>query len=197
MMGDSVIGAPVTFRAQVLGGEGAELRVIVNGAVVATVPVTSADFVHDFPSGGDGAYRIEVGRGQAMEALTTPIWWSSGASPRVGVQSRDCTPLRVSGRISGPARVRNGKLPTVCEAGGGSLEGCSVAVRRRGRTLLRGRRELDPGQEVVTARLTRAGHRALGSRPRVVPVKLVFTASDGDGAVAKDVVRARLRLPAP
>jgi len=198
MMGDAIIvGGPVEFSAQVLGGDGGELRVLRDGMVIESVPVAGEDFTHTFTSFSVGAHRIEFARNNRIEALSTPIWLRHSNGVRDDNRRRDCTPLRVSGSLSGPLRLRNGRVRAVCEAAGGGLRTCALAVRGRGRTILRGRRGMEPGEVTVSARLTRAGARLLGPRAKVVPVRLVFTASDGDGAVAREVRRARLRLPAP
>ena len=194
IMGDTVSASGAQFTARVTGGAGAELFVVKDGLAGSAVAVPTADFTHAFPDFGPGRYRLELRRGAQVEALTTPIALEPGSA---GVQSRDCTPLSVEGSAPKLLRLRDGRVRARCEAAGGGLESCELAVRRRGRTILRGRGDVGPGAAEVAAKLTRAGARLLGPRAKTVPVRLVFTASDGDGAVARDVVGARLRLPAP
>jgi hypothetical protein len=79
IMGDDVGPGPVGFRARVMGagpGAGSQPRTLLvmrDGVEIASVPVTSDDFVHEFSADQPGDYRLQLMRGSAIEALTNPI----------------------------------------------------------------------------------------------------------------------------
>jgi len=82
IMGDTV-AAPVDLRARVLGAAptmagskpGAyQLLVVRDGTTIATLPVLSADQSFDIPGLAPGRYRLQLQRGQTVEAVSTPIW---------------------------------------------------------------------------------------------------------------------------
>ena len=92
-MGDSVRARQVGFVARVLGaapgsgpGGSYELNVVKNGAPLRTVPVTSNDFRFAFNSNGPGRYRLQLMRGTAMEAVSSPIYVTApgGGGPSGG-----------------------------------------------------------------------------------------------------------------
>jgi hypothetical protein len=99
IMGDVVRGPSAAFTARVLGaGPGATrpgpyvLFVLKDGLPLLSVPVTSDDFSFPFPSAGAGRYRLQVQRGSAIEAVSSPIWLDTGGYPR----PRGATPLRAA-----------------------------------------------------------------------------------------------------
>jgi hypothetical protein len=83
MMGDPLRATAAKFTARVLNGpkDGQQRQLIVmrDGEPMATVPVTSDDFTHEFEADGAGDYRLQLQRGNAIDALTNPI--TLGASP--------------------------------------------------------------------------------------------------------------------
>jgi hypothetical protein len=81
IMGDELRAKAVDFTAQVLeidAGDEAEgalqLVVLKDGEIVETVPVTGPAAEHAFASSGAGRYRVELRRGDAILALTNPIY---------------------------------------------------------------------------------------------------------------------------
>jgi hypothetical protein len=99
IMGDTVHGAALDFTARVIGaGPGAarpgayQLFVLKDGAPLLALPITSDDFSFDFPSVGSGRYRLQVQRGSAIEAVSSPIYLDPPLAPypRPG----GATPLR-------------------------------------------------------------------------------------------------------
>lgn len=78
IMGDTVRGGIAAFTASVLnvppGGEPIVLHVMKDGADVAALPVAPPSTTYELPSSGPGRYRLELRRGAAILALTTPIW---------------------------------------------------------------------------------------------------------------------------
>ena len=52
-----------SFKARVFGGNGHQLQIVKDGATVATVPVTSDDFIYRFEGKGPGRWRLQVMRG--------------------------------------------------------------------------------------------------------------------------------------
>jgi hypothetical protein len=100
IMGDTVRADAVDFSARVTGaGPGAarpgdyELFVLKDGAPLLAVPITSDDFTFPFPAVGSGRYRLQVQRGSAIEAVSSPIYVEPAqpSYPRPG----SATPLRV------------------------------------------------------------------------------------------------------
>ncbi len=86
MMGDELQDLRADFTARVIGGGpdafGAPTRrliVLKDGVPTTEVPVTSADFTYRFAAEGKGDYRIQLERGNAVEALANPI--TLGAAP--------------------------------------------------------------------------------------------------------------------
>ena len=79
IMGDRLQAAEASFRARVIGaapGVGSqprELLVMRDGQEIASVPVTSDDFVYEFSGTEPGDYRLQLMRGSAIEGLTNPI----------------------------------------------------------------------------------------------------------------------------
>jgi hypothetical protein len=82
IMGDTVRADEVDFVARVLGGGPSfdsfgpfQLIVFKDGETpVQTVPVTSDDFSLAFKSSGPGRYRLQLQRGSAIEAVSSPIY---------------------------------------------------------------------------------------------------------------------------
>ena len=58
-----------------------------NGATIATVPVTSDDFVYRFGGVDKGAWRLQVMRGSLVQDVSSPIWLAAG---RRGVERERC-----------------------------------------------------------------------------------------------------------
>ena len=81
IMGDVVQGSSAEFTARVTGaGPGAArpgaytLFVLKDGLPLLAAPVTGDDFSFPFSSAGPGRYRLQVQRGSAIEAVSSPIW---------------------------------------------------------------------------------------------------------------------------
>ena len=155
MMGDELWADAAEFTARVTGGgagpEPLQLVVVKDGLPLLAVPVTSADFTYSFPSAGAGRYRLQVQRGTAIEALTTPIWLRpAAAAPAVALPR----PSLASRRIGSAA---------TCVARGAELRLCRVVVKRRGRVVARGERRMTAGRVRVPLRWTakRGGRRTV------------------------------------
>ncbi len=99
---------------------------------------------------------------------------------------------------------RRGILPARCIASGAGLRVCNVQivtrVGKRGNRRVRviGRRHvaLTGGSRRLRVRLSRYGRRVVGRHRRGRQVRLVFIASDDDGASARFERRVRLVRPA-
>ena len=83
IMGDTLRTSQADFVARVMGGgpssdpdrPGTYTLVVYKGRnPLLTVPVTSDDFVFPFPSAGAGRYRLQLQRGTAIEAVSSPIY---------------------------------------------------------------------------------------------------------------------------
>ena len=81
IMGDVVRSAAAEFTARVLGAGPSAARpgtytlfVLKDGLPLLAAPVTGDDFSFPFPSAGPGRYRLQVQRGSAIEAVSSPIW---------------------------------------------------------------------------------------------------------------------------
>jgi hypothetical protein len=87
IVGDVIHAAGASFKARVLGGNGTQLLMVRNGATIATVPVTSDDFVYRFGGVDKGAWRLQVMRGSLVQDVSSPIWLAAG---RRGVERERC-----------------------------------------------------------------------------------------------------------
>jgi len=202
IMGDTVRGPSATFTARVTGGDGRSLNVVRDGQTISTVPVAGNDFSTSFDAAQPGRYRLQLQRGSTIDTVSSPIYLESGPA---GVSTRDCTPLRVRGSAAQRIRAdRRGAFGVRCTASGGGLRFCNVQVVARvgkpGRARLRviGRRHVatSGGTRRLRVRLSRLGRRVVGRQRRGRQVRLVFIASDDDGATARDVRRVRVVRPA-
>jgi len=104
----SVLGDRGRLTAQVLGGGGRTLQVLRDGRVIESVPVRGEAFTHETRVSGRGDYRLQVLRGPAVDALTTPITLGRAPDPepalvRPGGRPASGGPGGDRGR---PARVR-------------------------------------------------------------------------------------------
>jgi hypothetical protein len=78
IVGDVIHASGASFKARVLGGNGHQLLIVKNGATVATVPVTSDDFVYRFEGKASGRWRLQVNRGSLIDDVSSPIWIKPG-----------------------------------------------------------------------------------------------------------------------
>ena len=206
IMGDTVRGARAEFTARVIGrGAGPEplqLLVFRDGQVHRTAPVSgdgTTTFTADAPADGADRYRLQVMRGSAIEAVSSPIRLTRRPAPGAG--RGGSARLRVRG--AGPRRIvprRGRRFRWRCIARG-PVRVCRVAVRyrpdrsRRTRTIGRGRVRMTEGSARLTVRLTRAGRRALRRRGRLT-VRMLTTAL-GDGHTARHARKRVLRRARP
>lgn len=170
MIGGSLAGDEAELVAKVLGGDRRTLQVLRDGRVISAVPVRGAEFEHRISVSGAGDYRLQVMRGNAVDALTTPVTLgrapgargrADGRRPRTGSGAR----LRVTVT---PRRVRRGRLVRLrvrVTDGRRALRGATVRVGsqrvrtdRRGRATVRIRFAGRPGTRRVRASMR--GHRA-------------------------------------
>ena len=198
IFGDTVRGSGASFVARVLGGPGRTLQVLKDGRVLRSVAVRGGDFSYRFGDAGPGRYRLQLQRGTTIDTVSSPVYLEPGAE---AVLTRDCTPLRVRGKAARRTRVsRRGAFRARCRASGGGLRECRVAAtirsgrpgRRRTRTLGSARLRMTGGSRRVRVRLGRYGRRLVARHPRGLRVRLIFTASDWDGATAQATRRVRL-----
>ena len=184
IMGDGLPGESAQLAATVLGASSRDtLLVLRDGDPVATVPVTSSDFRYERAISGAGDYRLQVMRGDAVRALTTPI--RLGAEHPAVRPAGGGTPTRPSLNGGGlrPAlravasrrRVRAGvraRIRFTVSAGGRRVRGARVWLAgarartgRRGRAVIR-KRFLRPGRR--RALITKRGYRSARVNIRVV-----------------------------
>jgi hypothetical protein len=78
IIGDVIHAPGASFRARVIGGNGHQLLIVKDGVTVATVPVTSNDFVYRFEGKGRGHWRLQVTRGSLIDDVSSPIWIEPG-----------------------------------------------------------------------------------------------------------------------
>ncbi len=198
IMGDTVQARSAAFTARVTGGDGRTLTVYRNGEAFRTVAVSGGDFSTSFDSAGPGRYRLQLQRGATIETVSSPIYLEPGPGR---VAARDCSPLQVRGQARRRMRLgRKGAFGVRCVASGGGLRFCNVQVTTgvgrpgRRRTRVIGRRHVAStgGSRRLRVRLSRYGRRVVSRGPRGRRVRLVFIASDDDGASARFERRARL-----
>jgi hypothetical protein len=136
IMGDGLAGDAATLSAEVLGGASDQtLLVLRDGRQIAAVPVTGPQFRHEMAISGEGDYRIQVMRGAAVMALTTPIRLGAEHPPVAGLGS---PPLRPG---SGPGSSPERRL--------------KLRVRPR---------RVEPGRRRVRVRVKAAGRPVRGAR---------------------------------
>jgi hypothetical protein len=149
IMGDTVHAPSAEFTATVKGtGAGPEphtLEVTKNGSVLQATAADTITVSADAPAHGTDHYGIQVMRGTAIEAFSTPIFLTRDparallASPLVGKR----------------LRVRGGRVVVPCRATGEGLRACRVKVgRATGEAVL-----YRPGVARVTVRLKRRAGR--------------------------------------
>ena len=201
IMGDTVRAGSASFTVRVIGGDGSSVTVYRNGAAFRTFAVAGEDFSTTLESDGPGRYRLQVQRGSTIGTVSSPIYLEPGSG---SISTRDCDPLRVRGQAKRRIRPgRGGLFATRCTASGGGLRSCEVrAVIRIGKTkrkrvrVLGGRRvAMKTGTRRVRVKLNRLGRRVASRHRSGRRMRLVFTVTDGDGASAKAVRRARLLAP--
>ena len=198
IMGDTVRASSAGFTARVTGGDGRSLTVLRNREVLRTVPVSGNEFSTTFDAAEPGRYRLQLQRGLTIETVSTPIYLEPGPGT---VASRDCSPLRVRGEARRRIRPgRRGAFGARCVASGGGLRFCNVRVvtrvgqpgRKRVRVIGRRHVAMAGGARRLRVRLSRYGRRVVGRHRRGRQVRLVFIASDEDGATARFERRARM-----
>lgn len=202
IMGDTVRAGSASFTARVMRANGSSLTVYRNGAAFRTFAITGDDFSASFDTADPGRYRLQVQRGSNIDTVSSPIYLEPGPG---AVSTRNCDPLRVRGvarrRIRLPRRAIFGAN---CVASGGGLRFCNVqvvtAVGKPGqkRTRVIGRRHVATkgGSRRLRVRLSRYGRRVVARHRRGRQVRLVFIASDADGASARFERRVHLVRPA-
>jgi hypothetical protein len=87
IVGDTIKARGASFKARVIGGNGRQLLIVKDGVTVATVPVTSDDFVHRFEGKGPGRWRLQLVRGSLIDTVSSPIWIEPGWG---GVERDSC-----------------------------------------------------------------------------------------------------------
>lgn len=202
IMGDTVRAGSAAFIARVIGGDGRSLTVYRDGDPFRTFPVSGEDFSVGFDSAGPGRYRLQLQRGSTIETVSSPIYLEAGAGE---VIRRDCRPLRVRGkarRVIHPDR--RARFNTRCVASGARLRFCNLQIvtragkrgQRRDRIIGRRHVAMTDGSRRLRVRLSRYGRRVVARRGRRGrQVRLVFIASDDDGATARHERSARLVRP--
>ena len=205
IMGDTVRAPRATFTARVIGPgagpEPLELLVIRNGRLHSATPVGgdgTTTFRADAPASGADRYRLQVMRGSAIEAVSSPIRLTRERARTGGGPPGSATRLRVRG--SGPRRIvprRGRRLRWRCHATG-PIRVCRVQVRyrpdrsRRTRTIGRGQVRMTPGAANIRVRLTRAGRRAL-LRHRRLTVWMRTVGVGAEGQTARHLRKTVLR----
>ena len=181
IMGDGLAADRATLTARVIGGNSRQTLVVLrDGRQIASVPVRGDDFAHAMQVSGSGDYRIQVMRGTAVEALTTPIRLGEvhppverGSTPPLRPQTRPSPPPALRVRVR-PRRVRTGvrRVRVRVTARGRAVRGARVRLAgarartgRRGRAVVR-KRFMRPGRRRAVA--TKRGFRAGRATVRVV-----------------------------
>jgi uncharacterized repeat protein (TIGR01451 family) len=124
IMGDTVFAGSVDFTARVLGaGPSAarpgdyELFVFKDGEPLQSTPVTGDDFSFVFQSAGAGRYRLQLQRGSAIEAVSSPIYVDTNAAD-LSIEKSDAPDPIVAGRqLTYTLTVRNGGPAVAADIG--------------------------------------------------------------------------------
>ncbi|MDQ4041250.1 MAG: CehA/McbA family metallohydrolase, partial [Actinomycetota bacterium] len=131
IMGDTVDAPAADLVARVLnaGERGPyELQLLRGREVIRTQPVVGAEATLSLAGAGPGRYRLQLMRGSAVEAVSSPIW--------VG---RPAVPLSVRAILGSHSKVRRGGAQFGCRAAGTDLRACAARVMRRGVEIASGR----------------------------------------------------------
>jgi hypothetical protein len=184
IMGDTVDAPAADLLARVLnaGGGSYELQVLRGREVIRRQTVSGAETTVSLPGMGPGRYRLQLMRGSAVEALSSPIW--VGARP---------APLRVRAIMGSHSKVRRGRLLAGCRASGTDVRDCTTRVLRRGVEIGAGRAPVTGGRAIMEARLSARGLRLLRSHRGLVPVTVEVSAVDREGRTATVSRPTRLR----
>lgn len=166
MMGDPLRATAATFTARVLNGlkddQQRQLLVMRDGEPITTVAVASDDFTYEFEADGAGDYRLQLQRGNAIDALTNPI--TLGAAPLA--MSARVRPARTRARRRARRftfhvrlRAQDREVP---------LAGAVVRFGRR-------RAKTNPaGRATISRRVRKPGrYRAAITKPGLDPVRVV------------------------
>jgi hypothetical protein len=177
MIGGALRGEAAELSAKVLGGDGRTLQVLRDGRVVATTRIGGDDFDHTVNVEGKGDYRLQVMRGPAVDALTTPVTLGRAPEPearpgqRPGAGAGAGAPAARSRRLRvtvTPRRVRAGRrvrLRVRVRRGGRPVRG--MRVRAAGRRTRTGRR----GRATLRVRFNRTGRHRVRVGPRTVRIR--------------------------
>ena len=174
IMGDTVDAPSADLEARVSNAAGGPyvLQLVKDGQVARTDPVAGPQATVNIPAQGPGRYRLQLMRGSAVEAVTTPIW----IGPR--------EPLRVRG-IWGPrSKVRAGRVNAGCRATGTDVRECRVRVLSGGRELGRASAPVTAGRAMLKV--------PVGRVARLASVTLEVSALDREGRAATVTRRTRL-----
>lgn len=185
IMGDTVEAPAADLVARVLNaGSGGpyELQLLRGREVVRRQPVTGSDLTLSAPGVGAGRYRLQLMRGTAVQALSSPIW--------VGARRE---PLRVRAIVGSHSKVRRGRVLAGCRASGTDLRDCAVRLLRGGVEIGAGRAPVTGGRAMVEARLDARGTRLLRGRRVLLPVLVEVSAIDREGRTATVTRPTRLR----
>ncbi|MBA2349226.1 MAG: CehA/McbA family metallohydrolase, partial [Solirubrobacterales bacterium] len=114
-MGDRLVAPRATFTVKVTGGvatpQPRTLLVLRDGRPVEAVPVSGADFTHTFTGEAEGDYRVQVLRGTAIDALTTPITLTRTAAPAGSTPASAPAKARLRVRVR-PRAIAAGRRTT-------------------------------------------------------------------------------------
>ena len=185
IMGDTIDAPTVELVARVLNAtaEGSyELQVLRGRDVVRRQAVTGTETTLSLPGMGPGRYRLQLMRGGAVDAVSSPIW----VGPRA-------EPLRVRAIMGSHSKARRGRVLVGCRAAGTDLRLCTARLLRRGVEIAAGSAPVTGGRAMAQARLNERGRRVLRGRRGLVPVTVEVAAVDREGRTATTTRATRLR----
>jgi hypothetical protein len=185
IMGDTVDAPAADLSARVLNaGSGGpyELQVLRGRDVVSRTPVSGAEATVALTGAAPGRYRLQLMRGTAVQALSSPIW--------VGPRRRA---LQVRAIMGSHSKVRRGRIVAGCRASGTDVRDCAVRVLRGGVEVGAGRAPVTGGRAMVQARLTAAGLRRLRAQRGWVPLTVQVSAVDREGRAVTVTRTTRVR----
>jgi hypothetical protein len=188
IIGDALAAKSASFTAQVLNAPSVPdkrtLIVLKNGKPLRSFPVTGKSTKVTFKSSGAARYGLELMRGGAIEAYSSPIWL--GARPDPGPE----TTLTAGRTLS----VKGGAFSVKCAVEGLGSKKCTVTARAGGKEIGTGSASPKDSPATVKVKLNSAGKSMLsGAGSQGLAVALVAEGSGFDGTTTTRPKLARLK----
>ena len=157
IMGGALAAKSATFTAQVLNASSSPdkrtLLVLKNGKPLKSFPITKKDTKVTVKSSGAGRYGLELMRGDAIEAYSTPIWLGSKPDPGPATTLTASSSLKASG----------GAFSVKCAVDGLGSKKCTVTAKAGGKVIGTGSASPKTSPATVKVKLNSSGKSMLSA----------------------------------